>query len=431
VAAPVSSENEGEGVTVVAEDTIHARDDDLEERREYDVAMQVSDVGGKPHLTIQRGREVASVQLDLLDSSIKAICERLEDAAMQWDYALPMLDQQVFHDAMYALAANGCDLAHHLRGVCGDDIDSWERIHLVVSTNAFLPLEYAYDGAPPSTEAKVCGNFSGALANGSCERAVQGSPCPNRNDKAFVCPMHFWGFHRLIERNGMVRRPAPGPERRAAHPARVAVPSRQPYGKVKGIQFAASDRAFSYAAEQARAVERAELVRALGVLSSTIAEATDWGQWRAQVKSKPNLLVLLVHTGKYRGAPAIEIGAGKFLGKQEIAKDVCGGGGYPQLLLLLGCSTAGVTEDFQPYPECFRDAGVNIVLAPVAPIRGADASEITKSIAKLLAERFATSEPTRIGELLPLLRRALLREGHPGVMGLVAFGDGDWLLGGE
>ncbi len=31
---------------------------------------------------------------------------------------------------------------------------------------------------------------------------------------------------------------------------------------------------------------------------------------------------------------------------------------------------------------------------------------------------------------MPLLRRELLRAGHPGVMGIVGFGDGDWLLGG-
>jgi len=98
---------------------------------------------------------------------------------------------------------------------------------------------------------------------------------------------------------------------------------------------------------------------------------------------------------------------------------------------LLGCSAADVTENFQPYPECFRDAGVSIVVAPVAPIRGKDAVPIASQIASRIAERLAKSEATAFGELMPLLRRELLRAGHPGVMGIVGFGDGDWLLGGQ
>ena len=101
----------------------------------------------------------------------------------------------------------------------------------------------------------------------------------------------------------------------------------------------------------------------------------------------------------------------------------------PQLLLLLGCSAADVTENFQPYPERFRDAGVSIVVAPVAPIRGKDAVPIAKQMAKRLADCLAKSEATTFGELMPLLRRELLLAGHPGVMGVVGFGDGDWLLG--
>ena len=124
-------------------------------------------------------------------------------------------------------------------------------------------------------------------------------------------------------------------------------------------------------------------------------------------------------------------GIGKILGRQEISAKLSGAAGEPQLLLLLGCSAADVSENFQPYPECFRDAGVSIVLAPVAPIRGKDAVPIAKQLAERLAERLAESEPTSFGEIMPLLRRELLLAGHPGVMGIVGFGDGDWLLGGQ
>ena len=70
------------------------------------------------------------------------------------------------------------------------------------------------------------------------------------------------------------------------------------------------------------------------------------------------------------------------------------------------------------------------MLAPIALIRGVDAVRIAKRLSTLLAQRLASAEPTSFGELLPTLRRELLGESYPGVLGLVGFGDGDWLLGG-
>ena len=162
-----------------------------------------------------------------------------------------------------------------------------------------------------------------------------------------------------------------------------------------------------------------------------MTDVSDWNQWRTAAQSKPDMLVLVAHTDVVDETPVLEIGAGKILGRHEISAKVSGAAGEPQILLLLGCSAADVTENFQPYPECFRDAGVSIVLAPVAPIRGKDAVPIAKRIAQRLADRLAQAEPTSFGELMPLLRRELLIAGHPGVMGLVGFGDGDWLIRGR
>jgi hypothetical protein len=214
--------------------------------------------------------------------------------------------------------------------------------------------------------------------------------------------------------------------------ALVSVPSKQPYGQVQSILFAASNRAFAYeTTPQAQADERASLVKALGVLSESVVDVTDWTTWRKEAAKAPNLLVLVAHTDRQRGTRVLEIGDKKFLGYSEIQSDMTGAAGRPQLLLLLGCSAADVTENFQPYPERFRDAGVSIVVAPVAPIRGKDAVPIAKQLVKRLADCLAKSEATTFGELMPLLRRELLLAGHPGVMGVVGFGDGDWILGGS
>jgi len=422
----------GSGLEVVADAPIHPRDDDLDERREYDVTIQVSDVGGKLHLAIQHGQSVKVVQLDELEAPILDISTALERAAVNWDYKKPVLDQEVFAETLYALADNGAALEQHLRKKCGDDIDQWRRIHLVPVTNQYLPLEYVYDGLPPQHDAVVCPNMLGALDRGSCDGAMEGeSACPNQRSKSFVCPMHFWGFSRLIERNGTVDA-APGMSSSEIRAALVSVPSKQPYGQVQSILFAASNRAFAYeTTPQAQADERASLIKALGVLSGSVVDVTDWITWRKEAAKEPNVLVLVAHTDRHRGTRVLEIGEKQFLGYSEIQSDLTGASGRPQLLLLLGCSAADVTETFQPYPTRFRDAGVRIVVAPVAPIRGKDAVPMAKHIAKRLADRLAMSEPTTFGQLLPLLRRELLLAGHPGVMGLVGFGDGDWLLGGQ
>src|SRR6185295_2157199 len=118
---------------------------DLDERREYDVAIEVSDIGGKLHLKVQRGKTVTPVQLQDLAKPIKDISKALDLAARQWDYSKPVLDQPVFPDTLFTLAAQGSALEQHLRKTCGPDIDRWDRIHLVPFTNEFLPLEYGYD----------------------------------------------------------------------------------------------------------------------------------------------------------------------------------------------------------------------------------------------------------------------------------------------
>ena len=434
IVTDVDSEH-GNGVSVVSDVAIHPRQDDLDDRREYDVAIQVSDVGGKLHLTVQHDETSTPVQLDDLAQPISSIRAALEQAAINWDYSKTVLEQDVFPDSLYALAANGSALDQHLRKKCGDEIDRWDRIHLVPATDEFLPLEYMYDGPPPKADATVCPNMLGALESGSCDKALKtpgggAAPCANQRDSSFLCPMHFWGFRKLIERSGTIQPPEVATAE--VEPlAQITVPSKQAYGKVHGMLFGASNRAFLYAADsQTREAERAALLNTLTAISAAVSEAADWDQWRQGAKNQPNLLVLVVHSDQYRGAPALEIGDKKFLGYQEIKADLSCAAGKPQLLILLGCSVASVGENFQRYPERFRDAGVNIVLAPIATIRGADAVRIAKGMTQILSDRLARPEPTAFGELLPLLRRELLREGHAGVMGIVGFGDGDWLLGG-
>jgi len=412
-----------EAVTVQSAEPIHPRDDDLDERRSFDVSIGVSDVGGKLHLTVQteNDRDPTAVDLSSMKSTIAAIRKHLKAIAEEWSYEKPMLDQQVFHARCWGLAAAGAELNRHLRTFFDDATDHWERIHILPYTNELLPLEYVYAGVPPRVGARVCPDVASGLRAGTC------GTCPNRQDKAFVCPVQFWGFHRVIERSGMVRPHAS----KATGPR--AVPSRQPYGNVSSLVFAASSRTFHYkTTDQERTQERNQLVAALEMLVKGVDPAIDdWKKWRVAAREQPNLLVLLVHTDKLVDTPVLEIGSGEFLGKHEIDQDITGASRKPLMLVLLGCSVAGVDDDFEPYPQVFREAGASIVLGTIGLIRGEDAVRIAKRISAALGQQLANPEAATIGDMLPLLRRTLLSEGYPGMMGLVGFGDADWMLGGR
>jgi hypothetical protein len=245
--------------------------------------------------------------------------------------------------------------------------------------------------------------------------------------------MHFWGFTKVIERHG-----DPGSAEKTAEIVTeqrfFPVPNSLPFGPIQAVLYAASAKAFAFRPSPSeQEEERQNLAKALSSLSSLTNAAQTWDEWKAWVKhNSPNLLLLIAHTDK-KGMTidVLEIGDGKQLGKHQIAPELIGDPTKAQLLLLLGCSAAQVTEDFAPYPEKFRLAGADVILAPLAPIRGADALPIAERIAQLLGERLAGDREVAFGELLRELRQKLLAEGHPGVLGLVGFGDADWIFGGR
>ena len=229
------------------------------------------------------------------------------------------------------------ELASHLRANCGDEIDQWERIHLGPYTKEFLPLEYIYDGPPPSMGATPCPNLLGALDRGACERALGtvDAPvkCQELERRELRLPDALLGFPQADRAQWRAPARAAGGSQEVAAPSSSA-PSKRAYGKVGSLLFAASQRAFRYEAEPAaQATERAALVKALGVLGATVTDVSDWNQWRTAAQSKPDMLVLVAHTDVVDETPVLEIGAGKILGRHEISAKVSGAAGEPQTLL--------------------------------------------------------------------------------------------------
>ena len=201
---------------------------------------------------------------------------------------------------------------------------------------------------------------------------------------------------------------------------------------------AASSRAFKFCADPAkRQQEQDKLAESLASLSPESHWVTSWQEWQERVKAGPNLLVLIVHTDHKTDelgiatVPVLEIGDGDLLAKHLIDARLIGDPAKVQLLLLIGCSTAEVTEDFAPYHEMFRLAGADVILATLSTIRGIDALPMVRKIAESIHERLSNGQTTAFGELLRDLRGQQFAQGYPGVLGLVGFGDADWVLGGN
>jgi hypothetical protein len=426
--APVGAESaEGPGLTIEVEESIHPRLDDLHERSEFDAALiTADDIGGQLRLTINRNGAEHQVQLNNLQEAITKIRSAVFEAARRPGDTLA-LDSESMRVVLRSLASQGRLLYSELHARLGDTLDAFERIQLISYGTAFFPIEYVYHGPPLKINAQVCANAVDALERGDC------GDCEHQESREWLCPLHFWGFRKVIERyaasgNGSGTRQTAKADRR-----RLPSPTRTPFGAVHPVLFAASQKAFDF---KDGAAWRTRLMEALSRLGggSPPGEAQTWDDWRDLVggtQPDPKVLVLLPHSDT---APididVLEIGTQEQLAKDEIDVDLIGEEAIPQLLLLLGCSAAAVTEAFAPYPELFHRAGADIIIAPLAPILGADAAPIAERLVELLVDRLAHGREVAFGELLRDIRRKLLAEGHPGVLGLVGFGDADWRFGG-
>lgn len=422
--APVGKENDVlTAVVVEAEQIVYPRLDNLDDRRDADAAFIVADdLGGPLRLTISRNGESRSESLDDMQPVIKNIRNTVMEVTRRTGDTLDLMTSEELRKTLLSLAYHGNMLYQHLHKQFGELIEDIERIQIITFGKTILLIEYVYGGPGFKLNAQVCPNAPQALAENICDQ------CEHRESQAHICPMKFWGLSKVIERHANSQTSPPQGEELK----RIPTPARTPFGAVKPVIFAASDKAFDFTDGD---TWKNRLIDSLGRLGAGNPPgiAQDWSGWRdliVQTSPDPKLLILLAHSDTVlSGIDILEIGDDQ-LPKNMIEKDLVGADEIPQLLLLLGCATAQVTENFAPYPELFHDKGADIILAPLAPILGADAAPIACRISELLAEWTAKGQEIAFGELLKQIRRDLLAQGHPGVLGLVSFGDADWIFGG-
>ena len=206
-AAVVEAIFEGPGITVEPEAMVHPRLDDLAERRTFDAALLFSNPSGG--LIISSEGKDQRLPLENLKSAVENIRTALHAGAAAWDYSKVLKDQPALQPILLKLACSGRLLFDMLQDKLGQEIGEAERVQLLCCGNAFFPLEYLYEGPPPKIdpEAAVCRKF----LEGTCQEmnafswkpATEQPGCASTCAKSpdFLCPMHFWGFTRVIERH--------------------------------------------------------------------------------------------------------------------------------------------------------------------------------------------------------------------------------------
>jgi hypothetical protein len=126
----------------------------------------------------------------------------------------------------------------------------------------------------------------------------------------------------------------------------------------------------------------------------------------------------------------MEIGDDPSLAQTEISKhEVCPSGAHRPLVILLGCETAAKDTSIFELPPKFTDGGAAVVLGTITKVLGRHAAPVAGRIVAELARRAATGD-VYITDAVRDVRRALLAEGQPFGLALVAYADGEWILGG-
>jgi hypothetical protein len=162
-----------------------------------------------------------------------------------------------------------------------------------------------------------------------------------------------------------------------------------------------------------------------------------WEAWKSAIaQDRPELLVLLPHTVLDPiGLAALEATTDPdplLVSEVEPEYVVAGSPDHPThpIVLLLGCQTAPGEVPFQEFPERFHRAGAPVVVGTLTKVLGRHAAPVAARLASELVRR-SSGPPTTFGRLLRDLLRELLAAGLPMVLVLTAYGDADWVLGGD
>lgn len=418
IAAPVGEAGD-ERITIeaVLESAPRLRLDDLDTRRPFDAALLVNhDTAGEPGLTTVTGGRAQLKTAEQFQDAVERVHGLLEDAVLEPEgYAGLEDDESV---ALLVRLANQGSILHDLflESYGGESVAGADRLQLVaLRPGARFPLEFVYDRIAPEIGAKLCAGARDGLRAGRCDR------CVASDDPSIVCPLGFWGLTKTIERHSYSGPPTIHDIEVLAEPTHGRDRLTPPQSALLG----ASEKVGPADVVQLRS----DIDAATG---GTTPLASGWQDWRASVAAEhPPVLVLLPHTVTHEefDLPAMEISGDASLAMTHIRADaVCPSREHRPVVILLGCNTGASNVPLHDFPPRFNKSGAAIVLGTTTKVLGRHAAPVA---AKVVAQLVARSggEPSHFSDLVLDLRRSLLADGLPFGMTLLAFGDGEWILG--
>jgi hypothetical protein len=288
----------------------------------------------------------------------------------------------------------------------------------VVATEpeAWLPIEYAYDGIPVDPDAKLCPNAATAMEALKCQPG-----CCDLKPEKYVCPLGFWGTRKIIERQMVGYEQVP----EAYNGLRPVNPS-----EFRQALYLNSTTLVGASSKVGKA-DRTMLNRAKKLSGSRPLELIqDWQKWTEQVQAKEaSVLLLLPHLETSGVLPSLELGKGKYvMSNQFDHKHIrhLREEKMAPIVLLLGCETGNANVKFSYFVKACRWEGAAIVVATGSSISGRNAVLIAETILSEL--RAPTSVQKTFGEVMRNVRRILLSQNCPAVMTLQVFGDNDWII---
>jgi len=379
------------------------------------------DATGNPRLTCISDHELGLLDLAAVDLEkfTDTISGSLRDIAMSPNL-YEALDSDDTVDLLRSIAQHGWNLYETLIFDTGLDearMRKAERIQIVSATpTSYFPAEFLYSFEAPDPDAKLCPGAAAALVS-------EDGKCQEAHSRTHVCPTGFWSLSKVVERHAFVKEDLDLDASFALYDATDfhESPTVDP---LRHLVFAASQKVDGFDSTATN-----ELQQRATAVSAGCTPIDSLDTWRTAVEDeRPSLFVFLPHHFRSGTHEMFEMGPTLEIQPSEVRKDLVRRDDAPQpLVLLVGCETVDTRIAFDSFVQKFRRYGASVVISTFATILGRHAAPATSEFLEELDRRLA-SGPVRLGDVLFDIRRKLLADGKPMVLGLTSYGDADVLL---
>ncbi len=382
----------------------------------FDAAIVVNHAAdGRPGFTALVGGEVSFLEPAGIATLVDEVKRRLSTEA-SFPASRGSLDDPALLTLFDELANYGRSILKAMPVELQERLPAGARVQIVEArAGAYLPVEIFYDARLPRPGATLCPHALAALRG---EAGVRHETCPHREDRDHQCPLRFWAFNRVIERQ-------PPLTTSGAADYTLTVP------RAGADRLKALHSLLIGASQKVRAADLTDpggIVAAAERVAGAVRVAKDWDEWERTVQTdSPTLLLLFPHSQEdpqHPGITGLEIG-GALLTRPNLESTYVVGPAAPApVVLLLGCSTQVTDVPFLNFVEAFKRERAALVIGTLATIRG---RRTVAFVADLLDRLKAASGSDRtFGDLFLETKRRLLANGDGFVLSLTAYGDVGW-----